>query len=157
MENGNIITDESAPADDIRVLRSTTCLSLSGKNTLGLDWGCDQHSQVLLRLASSSGGGLFNRDWLPLSSFSSPEGEPIVGADYKALFVFKSANTPGFYKAALQSENLISAEGYRAFLAKAQAWMDGTAPEEQDTIQKATALPKRKATLSLKPKSKKAS
>ena len=148
MENENIITEESAPAEDIRVLRSTTCLSLSGKNTLGLQWGCDQHSQVHLRLSSSSGGGLFNKDWLPLSSFFSPDGEPIVGAEYKALFLFKSANTPGFYKAALQSENLISAEGYRAFLAKAQAWMDGTAPEDQDTIQKAT--------LSLKPKSKKA-
>ncbi len=140
MENDIIITEESATADDIRVLRSTTCLSLSGKNKLGLDWGCDQHSQVHLRLASSSGGGLFNKDWLPLSSFFSPDGEPIVGAEYKALFLFKSANTPGFYKAALQSESLVSAEGYRAFLAKVQAWMDGTAPEEQ------------KATLSLTPK-----
>ena len=151
MENEIIITEESAPVDDIRVLRSTTCLSLSGKNTLGLDWGCDQHSQLFLRLTTSTGTGLFNKGWLALSSFFTPAGEPVVGDDYKALFKFRSANDPSFFKAALQSESLVSAEGYRAFLATAQAWMDGTAPEEQK------AKVSTKSTLSLTPKSKKAS
>jgi hypothetical protein len=137
-----------AIADPIRVLRKASCKSLSGKSTIGYEICCDQNSQINIRLASNSGGGLFNKGCLPVSRFFTLEGEPIGAANFKALFAYKSANTAGFVRAILQSENLVTAEGYKAFLAKAKTWVDGTAVEDVG--------PTKKPTLSLKAKSKKA-
>ena len=143
METEINVSQETAAPEDIRVVHSTTCQSLSGKSTLGLDWGCDQESQIHLRLCSNSGRGLFNRGWLALSSFFTPAGEPITGSDYKAIFVYRSANDPSFFKAGLQSQNLLSAQGYTEFLAKAQGWMAGAVPQEGS----ATLATRKKPTL----------
>jgi len=151
MEREVTITEAITPAEEIRVLKSATCLSLSGKSTLGFDWGCDKNSQIHLRLTSNSGAGLFNKDWMPLGSLFRPEGEPIAAADFKALFHFKSANTQGFVRAILQSEKLVSAEGYTAFLAKAGTWLDGAAVQEASHV-----VSTKKLTLSLKSKARKA-
>lgn len=55
--------EEPVIASTIRVIKSDTCPSLSGRSTLTYRW-VSPESAISIRLFANSGGGFFNRDWI---------------------------------------------------------------------------------------------
>ena len=102
------ITPESA----MRILKTATCPSLSGKSKLTYQIGCVGKSDIQVHISANSGHGMFSDDWASLSDIQevldkAPSGEPITSFVLNALFRDKSANTPGFLFAALKQEGLV--------------------------------------------------
>ena len=50
---------------EVRVLRTATCPSLSGKSKLTYELGFDDKAGVQLRIAKNSGKGMFSAAWVP--------------------------------------------------------------------------------------------
>lgn len=97
--------------EDIRVLKTTVCQSLSGRSTLSYDIGIKNGQDVYFRLVGNSGTGIFNKDWIALGEIETllaAEGQPITSGRLKGLAVGKSANTPGFIFAVLVKEGLVA-------------------------------------------------
>ena len=57
--------------DDIRVLKSATCPSLSGKTKLTFEVGAGAKSEILVRIAKTNGTGAFSKDWVALDRVGS--------------------------------------------------------------------------------------
>ena len=55
---------ESKDNPDMRVLKTTTCKTLSGKSTLTYQLGCTPDSAIHLRITKNSGGGFFSDEWI---------------------------------------------------------------------------------------------
>ena len=96
-------------ADSIRVLKTSTCDSLSGKSRLTYQIGCNADSEIYLRVNANTGGGFFSPEWVSLLDIQrvlddSPEGEPISSITFDGLFKGKSVNTPAFLTATLVHE-----------------------------------------------------
>ena len=51
-------------SNDVRVLKSGTCPSLSGKSKLGYEVGCGLTSDLYVRVCKNSGTGFFSKDWV---------------------------------------------------------------------------------------------
>jgi len=49
---------------DMKVLKTDTCKTLSGKSTLTYQIGVDPDSVIHLRIAGNIGGGFFSDEWL---------------------------------------------------------------------------------------------
>ena len=101
---------ETSP--EIRVLKTATCPTLTGKAKLTYNIGCDTSGAVQFRLHANTGGGFFSDDWVPLSAIQavldkSPSNKPITSFTLFPLFRGKSANTPAFLLAALKQEGLV--------------------------------------------------
>lgn len=96
--------------DNIRVLKTATCPSLSGKSKLTYHVGWD--SEIQLRVHANSAKGFFSREWVSLRNVSQalgkiPKDQAITSASFSSLFQGRSVNTPGFLLAALKSEGLV--------------------------------------------------
>ena len=50
---------------EMRILKSATCKSTSGKSTLTYQVGCLPDSTVHLRISKNSAAGFFNDEWMP--------------------------------------------------------------------------------------------
>lgn len=97
--------------EDMRVLNTAVCRSLSGRSSLTYDIGVKNGKDVYFRLVANSGSGIFNKDWVALAEIEtllSLVGEAITSGRLKGLAVGKSANTPGFLAAVLVSEGLLA-------------------------------------------------
>jgi hypothetical protein len=106
----------SAPEETIRVLKIAECPSVSGQSTLTYHVGADRADALFLRLYGNSGGGQFNRDWVPLAALRDrlrewPEDRPMTTALLRPLFKNRSVNTPAFLFAVLIQEGLVSRDG----------------------------------------------
>jgi len=147
-ETTSEVTSENQPS--IRVIKTATCKSLSGKSDLTYHIGVDADSNILIRIAINSGGGYFNQEWVALSAIQKIlETYPVISSfSLRSLYVGKSTNSPGFLLAALKSESLVKLKGEKErsyvaldsdkFMAETQALMkpDAAAP----AIKKKAAL-----------------
>jgi len=115
-----IVVPKPVPADkavpdtelSVRVLKSATCPTLSGRSTLTYEIGCTSDSVSVIRLKSNTGGGIFNQDWIELSVIRSlldehPEDTQVTSNLLFQLFTGKSANNQAFLSAVLIAEGLV--------------------------------------------------
>jgi hypothetical protein len=103
---------DTPTADDVRVLKTATCPSLSGKSTLTYELGCNAKSEIQFRISANSGKGFFNKEWVAQSSIAKllekmPKGRALTCATLMQIFHHKSVNTGGFLLAALRQEGLV--------------------------------------------------
>lgn len=109
MKRRNIVIAGPAAKEvpTVRVLKRSSCPSLSGKSTLVVEWGLDEKTnEVQLRLVANSGGGGFSAEWLRLKDVRAaldkvPTGESITSHVLAPLFRGVSQNMAGFVWAAL--------------------------------------------------------
>ena len=102
------------PDSAVRVLKTGTCPSLSGKSQLTYQIGCEGKSDIQFRISANSSSGFFSDDWVALSDIQEvlnkvPSGEPYTSFVLLPLFRGRSMNMPGFMFAALKQEGLVLA------------------------------------------------
>ena len=91
---------------DMKVLKTATCKTLSGKSTLTYQIGCTADSTIHLRIAKNSGGGFFSDEWVSLDDIlrvlnDRPRESPVMSHFLTRILKGKSANTSGFILAVL--------------------------------------------------------
>ena len=102
---------------EVRVLKTATCPSLSGKSKLTYQIGaqendqgvCTPKSEVQLRIYANSGKGFFSDNWVPLTAIQQllDKTKLITSFSIFPLIRGKSVNTAGFLLAALKNEGLV--------------------------------------------------
>ena len=102
-----ISTTSEEQIQEIQVVRTESCPSLSGRSTITYDIGSKGDTQYI-RLTGNSAGGLFCKDWVAMDVIKPLlAGCPIVTSKtLQPVFAGKSANSPGFLLAALVHEKL---------------------------------------------------
>ena len=92
---------------EIQVIRTASCPSLSGRSTITYYIGNLRDSKYI-RLIGNSAGGRFCRDWVDMAKILLLlAGTPsITTKTIQPLYAGKSANSPGFLLAALVHEQL---------------------------------------------------
>jgi hypothetical protein len=143
-------TETNTEIDPMRILKTATCSSLSGKSNLTYNIGCDGQSEIQFQVAANDGGGYFNCDWVSQSSVRSvfdklPKSTEITSATLRSLYPSKSTNSPGFLLAVLKSEGLVrplqdKRRGYElldpsAFTAEVNALMESPADADPTEAQ----------------------
>ncbi len=97
-------------SSQIRILKRSSCPSLSGQSTLTYHIGCNTNSEILLRVKTNTGGGFFSQEWVPLKNILQILNicdKPFTWYVLYPLFEGKSVNTSGFLMAALKNEGLV--------------------------------------------------
>jgi hypothetical protein len=104
----------SKPEDnpDMRVLKTATCKTVTGKSTLTYQIGSLPDSTVHLRISKNSSAGQFSPEWIKIEDIQkaldkAPVGHPLTSFLLQPLFKGKSVNTPAFMLAALTNERLL--------------------------------------------------
>lgn len=103
-------TTEVAESPIPRIIKSGSCPSLSGLSTLRYALGCDQGSNLLVRLLSNSGSGYFNKDWFsfPLLDLQLLQAKgALTSHSFQGCLQGKSVNTSGFLMAVFKDLGLI--------------------------------------------------
>ena len=90
----------------IRVIKSATCPSLSGKSKLTYEIGATESNELQLRIVANSGAGSFRQEWVELRAIGTalekaPRSETVTSDCLMPLFRRESANMPSFVFAAL--------------------------------------------------------
>jgi hypothetical protein len=103
---------KSEEQSDMRVLKTATCKTLSGKSTLTYQIGCDTDSIIHLRIAGNDGGGFFSDEWLALDDVlrvlkDRPRESPVLAHLLTPLLKGKSVNTSAFLLATLSHLKLL--------------------------------------------------
>lgn len=95
--------------DQIRVLKIGSCLSLTGRSTLGYQLGCKGESELYLKLVSNTSSGFFSKEWIPCSMIEQlvTGAAELTSTSFKRLFPNKSVNTGGFVMAVVKDLGLI--------------------------------------------------
>jgi hypothetical protein len=52
--------------DEMKVLKESTCPTLSQRSTLTYEVGCGADRAVHIRIIGNTGKGIFNKDWVSL-------------------------------------------------------------------------------------------
>jgi hypothetical protein len=95
---------------EIKILKTGSCQSLSGKSTLTYQIGRKDGKDVHLSLTGNTGKGVFNKDWIELEqiySLLSSQTKPITSGSLLGLFEGKNSNSAGFILAVLLKEGLL--------------------------------------------------
>ena len=95
---------------EMRILKTGECPSLSGKSTLTYQIGLEGDKKVFLSLTRNSGSGIFNKDWFDIEeiySLLASQKKPVTSGSLKELFDGKSSNSAGFVLAVLLNEGLV--------------------------------------------------
>ena len=97
---------------DMKVLKTSSCKTLSKKSSLTFQLGCTPDSVVHLRITKNSGGGFFSDEWIAVDDMlrvlkDRPKESPVMSHFLTPLLKGKSANTSGFIMAALSHLKLI--------------------------------------------------
>jgi hypothetical protein len=107
-------TKKQKPEDnpDMRVLKTATCPTLSGKSKLTYHIGVSPDSEIHLRVYTNSGGGAFSREWISLEGIQTAldkrhKGQHVTAFLLQPLYKGKSVNTPGFLLSTLANEKLV--------------------------------------------------
>ena len=150
--------------EEVRVVLSVQCDSLSGKSKLNYEFGLLTGKGVQFRIVSNSGGGMFWKDWISMEEvitvLASPEvSEAISATAFKIIFAGRSINTQSFLMAALRNEGAIRPHstrprGYEVvevekFRARIQALIE-VPPESTGEAAEKPAIPVKRAILKLK-------
>ena len=98
--------------DNMRVLKTATCKSVTGKSTLTYQLGQALNHTVHIRITKNSSSGQFSSEWVKIDDIQRAlaggrEGEPLTSFMLQNLFKGKSVNTPAFIMAALTKEQLL--------------------------------------------------
>lgn len=95
--------------DQIRVLKSGSCPSLTGRSTLGYQLGCKGESELYMKLVSNTGSGFFSKEWIQCSLIEQliTGATELTSTSFKTLFPNKSVNTGGFVMAVVKALGLI--------------------------------------------------
>ena len=101
-----------APA--VRILKVSTCPSLSGRSDLTYHVGCIGEA-IQLRVYQNSGKGYFNQEWIAVSHIRDALNScvEITAATLRPIIVGKSVNTASFFLAVLRNLGLI--QGCRSY------------------------------------------
>jgi hypothetical protein len=96
----------------MKVLKTATCKTLSGKSTLTYQIGCTPDSIVHLRITKNSGGGFFSDEWIEYDAVQAAfkgrrDGAEINSYLLAPLFQGKSSNNTSFLLAALKHLKLV--------------------------------------------------
>jgi len=93
--------------EEIQVVRSASCPSLSGRSNITYEVGSKGDSQYI-RLSGNSAGGIYCKEWVSMADIQPLlAGSPsIKSKTLKPLYAGRSSNSPGFLLAALVHENL---------------------------------------------------
>lgn len=98
---------------NIRILKTSSCPSLSDKSTLTYHIGLDDKSEILIRVSENTGGGYFSKEWISLNAIRQvlekhPDDKPFTSLALRSIFQGKSTNTPAFLMAVLKAEGLVN-------------------------------------------------
>ena len=88
----------------MRILKSGSCPSLSGRSTISYHIG-HKDDEVYLRLVENSQAGIFSDEWLPLREVDDLQA--IKSSSIHTLFLRRSFNNGGFMLAVLINEGLV--------------------------------------------------
>lgn len=140
------------PEPVIRLLKTGSCPSLSGKSHLTYHVGCNDHQELFFCVVANSGGGMFSQEWVSLAAIQRALGKASSEKELTSfllypLFTGKSQNSPGFLFAALQGEGLVTASttkrrcyeltDWAPFHAAMQAWAaSGAGPKVEPNAAK---------------------
>ena len=93
----------------MRILKINTCPSISGKSTLTYHIGCDDKSDLHIRINANTGTGFFSKEWVAMKDIEKAihKDAPITSIVLYPLFRGKSVNTPAFLLAVLIHEKLL--------------------------------------------------
>jgi len=99
---------------DMKILKTATCPTLTGKSTLTYQIGLSPESVVHLRISKNSGGGFFSNEWIALDDILSTlkklrKDTPITAYFLSGLFKGKSVNTPSFLLSVLKHLKVVRA------------------------------------------------
>ena len=99
-------------SNNIRVLKTDTCKSLSGKSKISYKVGCTTDNKIYFCVTGNTGGGFSSNEWVPLNAILQtfkkvPKDSPLTSVYLFPLFEGKSVNTPSFLMAVLLNESLI--------------------------------------------------
>ena len=110
-ENPGASPESSSENPDalIRVLKSGSCPSLTGRSTLGYQLGLKDESELYLKLISNTGSGFFSKEWVACSVIEQliNGSAELTSTSFKAIFPNKSVNTGGFVMAVIKALGLI--------------------------------------------------
>ena len=113
MNTAVVKQEKPVAVSDFRVLKISTCPSLSGRSTLTFHLGVSPDSDIKLRVFANSGGGFFCKDWVSLKAIQQimekrTAANPVVSSSFGGLFAGKSVNTTGFILAVLKHIGLVT-------------------------------------------------
>jgi hypothetical protein len=107
--NTDMDTGTIEDAEPMRILRSSTVSSLSGRSELTYHVGCDDHNAIHFRLWGNTGAGMFSNTWFSMKDVSEhlsvPDG--FTSGALQPLWDSTSKNNAGFTLAILMGEGLI--------------------------------------------------
>ena len=100
------------PSIPMRILKITTCSSLSGRSELTYHIVCNAEGNIHFRVVANSGSGQFNADAVPFYQISEllsehPTDKPLTSTAMRPVFRGKSSNSPAFLFAALKAESIV--------------------------------------------------
>ncbi len=94
--------------EEIKVIKTASCPSLSGSSTITYEIGSRGDSQYI-RLSGNSGGGLFCRDWISIADIQQllSGSAKITSKTLHPVYAGKSANSPGFLLGCVLHEKIV--------------------------------------------------
>jgi hypothetical protein len=94
---------------EMRILKTGECSSLSGRSTLTYQIACNNDNEVYIALTGNSGKGIFNKDWFELEEIHSllANQEKVTSGSLHELFDGRSSNSAGFILAVLLKEGVL--------------------------------------------------
>lgn len=114
-EDGQILPEDSYKL----LIESGQAEKISPKASGMLTWQLaksEADNELYLRLIANGSGGLFSKDWVPITKIESVlESQPATGFTsgvFKSLFKGASANNAGFLAAVLRSPDICLLEGH---------------------------------------------
>lgn len=111
MKNSPVTTPAVIPV--IRVIKTGTCKSLSGKSELTYHLGVDAESSLHLGVFANSSRGYFSQEWIRYSDIQPilAKYPHITSFSLRSLYIGKSTNSPGFLLAIMKAEGLVKLKG----------------------------------------------
>ena len=94
---------------EMRILKTGECPSLSGQSTLTYQIGLEGDKKVFLSLTGNTGSGIFNKDWFDIEEIHSllANQEKVTSGSLHELFDGRSSNSAGFFVAVLLKEGVL--------------------------------------------------
>ena len=126
---------------EVRVLKSATCPSVTGKSKLSYEIGLKDDADPVIRITRNSGGGFFSDEWLPLASIQKvlagrAAEKGLTSNAFRGTYLGKSVNTAGFLVAVLKAEGVIQPREDKARLYEVADW-DGLGASIQGLLRAA--------------------
>jgi hypothetical protein len=95
--------------EEIIVLNTASCPSLSGRSVLTYEIGCNGNKEIFIRITENSGAGMFSKaqiSMIQIDALLSADDKPITAKTIRALYS-GSVNSVGFLQAVLKDIGLI--------------------------------------------------